>query len=403
MTTASAQFGDDGPDGGWGESANLTEIIDDIRVSLSADTATVLVVDRTRARLETTASVGLMRPVRSVPRIRIGQGFAGSVALTRRALMLDEVNSETVIDAGLVTYGVRRLLGVPIVRGGELIGVLHVGRKSDVDFSDDDVLALTEVANDLGKVLRERFIIESHATALTLQRSLLPEEIQARPGVSIAARYIPASGDLGGDWYDVFDLPTGELVLVMGDVVGHGLDAAVIMGRLRSALRAYALECNEPAEMIHRLDRKICHFEPGALSTVLVAVAAPPYAQWLVSSAGHIAPMIVTADGAAEQAAIDTDRLLGFEPSAPRRNTLIDVPEGGSLCLFTDGLVERRPTPTQTAEEVYDANLKTLAAALGLAVEPEMACIHVLTEVVGDEVMADDVALLIARRSDALP
>ena len=97
---------------------------------------------------------------------------------------------------------------------------------------------------------------------------------------------------VGGDWYDVFTLPSGELGIVMGDVAGSGLPAAVIMGRMRSALRAYALETPDPAEVLDRLDRKMQHFEPGALATVLYAVIDPALDRMHVCLAGHFAPVV---------------------------------------------------------------------------------------------------------------
>jgi serine phosphatase RsbU (regulator of sigma subunit) len=91
----------------------------------------------------------------------------------------------------------------------------------------------------------------------------------------MAARYIPGTGTIGGDWYDVFTVPTGEVCLVIGDVAGSGLHAAVIMGRIRSSLRSYALQSRDPAHVLTLLDRKMQHFEPGAIATVLYAVMEP--------------------------------------------------------------------------------------------------------------------------------
>src|SRR5690606_7995600 len=100
------------------------------------------------------------------------------------------------------------------------------------------------------------------------------------------------AGGVGGDWYDVFVLPSGRVGLVIGDVIGRGLGAAVVMGRLRSALRAYALDSSAPDEVIDRLDRKLQHFEPGQMTTVLYAVLDPSYSSLELSSAGHPLPML---------------------------------------------------------------------------------------------------------------
>ena len=108
----------------------------------------------------------------------------------------------------------------------------------------------------------------------------------------MAARYVPGSGNVGGDWYDVFSLPSGHVCAVIGDVTGTGLHAAVIMGRMRSALRAYALESDDPGEVLERLSRKMRHFEPDAMASVLCAMISPSLDQVRVSSAGHLPPLI---------------------------------------------------------------------------------------------------------------
>jgi phosphoserine phosphatase RsbU/P len=111
--------------------------------------------------------------------------------------------------------------------------------------------------------------------AVALQRSLLPTALPAIQGLDLAARYVTGSGSVGGDWYDVFVLPDGKLGVVVGDVAGSGLAAAVIMGRMRSALRAYVLETSDPAIALRRLDRKIQYFEPDAMATVLYGLYTP--------------------------------------------------------------------------------------------------------------------------------
>src|SRR5204863_5015805 len=113
------------------------------------------------------------------------------------------------------------------------------------------------------------------AAAAALQRSLLPSPLPATAGAQMAVRYVPGEGTVGGDWYDVFTLPSGQLGVVIGDMTGSGLPAAVIMGRMRSALRAYALDTCDPAEVLARLVRKMQHFEPGAVATVAYVVFDP--------------------------------------------------------------------------------------------------------------------------------
>jgi hypothetical protein len=374
----------------------LSAMLDRVRSAMHADTATVLVLDRTRTLLEPAATVGLDRTLFRARRVPMGKGFAGRVAQTRQPVSLTRVDTSTVVNPVLLDHGVQSLLGVPIVDGSELLGVLHVGYLTRHPATEDETRLLTTYASELGSVLHDRFVDSEHTAALALQRSLLPTAVRAPDGVSIAARYVPADGDLGGDWYDVFELPGGRLCMVMGDVIGHGLEAAIVMGRLRSALRAYALEHEDPAEVLTRLDRKICHFEADALATVTFGVSTAPFTEWRFSSAGHYPPLVATPGAPAAVADVPPDRLLGVSPDASRRTTVVAVPPGGSLCLYTDGLVERRPRSTATFTDLVAENTARLAGALAHGGDPEMACIRALSEVVGDQVAEDDIAILVA-------
>lgn len=378
----------------------VTDILRRVHAETGADEVTVLLLDRSRRVLEQVATIGLDRTLRGARRVPMGKGFAGRVAQSRQPVVVAEVHDSAVINPVLHAHGLRSLLGVPIIAGGELLGVLHIGYRRPRQFGDAETRQLTEYADTLSDVLRHPLGGGAQAAALTLQRSLLPTALSEPEGLSLAARYVPAEGELGGDWYDVFDLPGGRLGVVMGDVVGHGLEAAVVMGRLRSALRAYALDHDDPAEVLHRLDRKICHFEPGALATVLFGVSSRPYAEWQFSAAGHYPPLVAAPGARAVVADVAPDRLLGIDPSTPRRTTTVSVPRGGFLCLFTDGLVERRPRADDRAADMIDSNIMRLAEVLAGADDAEMGCIRGLTEVVGDVVAEDDIAILVVQRTN---
>ena len=377
---------------------NISEILRSVRRAMGSDTATILLLDRTRTVLEPAGTVGLEATLRGAPRVPLGVGFAGRVAASRQPVILEDVTNNSVINPVLLNHGVRSLLGVPIIMGSELLGVLHVGSLRHRDFTDEDVLRMTELAADLAATLRRRFEDEEHTTALALQRSLLPTTFRVPEGISISARYVPAEGDLGGDWYDAFSLPGGRVGLVMGDVIGHGMESAVVMGRLRSTLRAYALDYDDPAEVISRLDRKICHFEPDALATVVYGVSEPPYDEWRFSVAGHMLPLIGAPGMATRQMDAHVDRLLGLSPDAKRHCTTVTLGEGGFMFLFTDGLVERRPGPNDGDVEFVDENLAKAMKVLSASDDPELACIRVLSEVVGDYASEDDIAVLVAKR-----
>ncbi|WP_430786108.1 PP2C family protein-serine/threonine phosphatase [Actinoplanes sp. G11-F43] len=229
------------------------------------------------------------------------------------------------------------------------------------------------------------------ATALALQRSLLPDRLPRVPGVDLAARYVPGHAfGIGGDWYDVFVLPSGWLGVVIGDVSGHGLASAVVMGRIRSALRAYALICDDPSDVLTLLNRKVRTFEAGSLTTVLYAMVSPSREWALVSSAGHLRPVLAGPGVPAVLAAIPIDPPLGVARSRrPRRTTALELAPGALLFCYTDGLVERR-------DEVIDIGLKRLTGIIK-ADTAESVCATVMAGT-ADEPPTDDVAVLAVRR-----
>ena len=237
---------------------------------------------------------------------------------------------------------------------------------------------------------------EDHAAALALQTSLVPSALPAVTGVQVAARYVPGSGRVGGDWHDVFVLPSGELALVVGDVAGSGLGAAVIMGRIRSALRAYALEFPGPADVLGKLDRKMQYFEQGdVMATVSYAVLDPDSGQLRISSAGHLPPVTAAPGQPAAVAQIAADPPIGVADAPARQASTLALAPGGVLCLFTDGLVERRDEP-------IDDGIGRLCQAVTPG-PPEDVCDSVMQALVGRQSPGDDIALVVLRRLPGQP
>ena len=230
-------------------------------------------------------------------RIPLGTGFAGRVAASREPVILTRVDHTTVRNPLLVDRGIRSLLGVPLLVGGKVIGVLHVGSLSGRPFEQQDVELLQLAADRAALAVQSLMSQDDALAAVALQRSLLPTALPAVPGLGLAARYVAGSGAVGGDWYDVFVLPDGKLGVVVGDVAGSGLEAAVIMGRMRSALRAYVLETPDPATALRMMDRKIQYFEPNAMATVLYGLYTPGTGDFTVSSAGHLPPVLAAPGG----------------------------------------------------------------------------------------------------------
>jgi serine phosphatase RsbU (regulator of sigma subunit) len=310
---------------------------------------------------------------------------------------IERVDAHTVTNPLLISRGLQSLLGVPLLVGDRVLGVLHVGSLSARRFSEDETRLLQLIADRVALAVQARLFEADRTAARVLQRSLLPAGLPTVPGLELAARYVPGDeGEVGGDWYDVFALPSGSLCLVVGDVAGHGLEAAHAMGRARTALRAYALEWEQPAELLTKLDRHTSHFHPGLMITVLCAVIEPSLESVAVSVAGHPPPVLAIAGQ-------DSARLLDLPVDLPvglpravmqrapdRRTTTIELPAGAVLCAYTDGLVERRRLP-------LDHGLAQLAHAVHSG-PAEAVCAKIMAELVGAASLEDDAALLVLHR-----
>ena len=377
---------------------SVQSMLDSVRVVMGSDTATLLLLDETSTVLEPAASAGLGRRWRGATHVPVGHGFAGRVAAQRAPVVLNEVNEVSVLNPILRDFGVQRLLGVPVLGEAGLLGVLHVGYLMPRGFTSEDTRRLEEAAARIGGRLSERAEDDAHLAALALQRSLLPAAPPAVEGLDLAVRYLPAEGDLGGDWYDLFTLPSGKVGFVMGDVEGHGLRSAIAMGRLRSALRAYALDYEDPEEVLHRLDRKLCYFESDISATVVYAVSEPPFDVMTICTAGHPAPLLARTSGAfAEVVGLSTGLLLGVDSEQRRRSERIPLAPGDALAFYTDGLVERRVGPSHPTDPDVE-RLELVRRAFVPGDDAETACTRIIAEGLGDDSVDDDVALVVVRR-----
>ncbi len=367
----------------------LTALLDRLKSIMDVDTAAVLLLDPSGQQLIAAAASGLEEEVAQGVRIPLGQGFAGRIAAEQRPVILDHVDHGNVLNPILLQKGIRSLVGVPLLISGAAIGVLHVGTVHNRVFTVDDA-ALLQLAADRAalavQALRSR---ADHSAAAALQRSLLPSAPQAVPGVEVAARYVPGDGRVGGDWYDVFPLPWGELGLVVGDVAGSGLEAAVLMGRMRSSLRSYALESADPAEVLRKLDVKMQYFEGDVMATVSYAMFDPRQGQLRIALAGHFPPVLAPPGQAAALAVIAAGPPIGVTDPPLRQTTTVPLVPGTVQCYFTDGLVERRGLS-------LDDRLDLLRRSVTPAA-PESVCISVMGNLVGSEHPGDDTALLVLR------
>ncbi len=386
-----------------GEQALLETLLERVKKVLQADTAAVLLLDRSASQLIARAASGIEEEVRQGVRVPLGTGFAGRVAAAREPVILSRVDHTTVRNPLLIDRGIRSLLGVPLFVGGKVIGVLHVGSLSGRPFGQQDVELLQFAADRAALALHSLMSQDDALAALALHRSLLPGTLPEVPGTDLAARYVAGSGSVGGDWYDVFLLPDQKLGVVVGDVAGSGLASAVIMGRMRSALRAYVLESEDPAAALRKLDRKIQYFEPDAMATVLYGLYTPDTGELAYSSAGHLPPVLASPGGdAADVLPLRADPPIGAADDPERRSASAVIPPGALLCCFTDGLVERR-------DQVIDLGIGRVAATLDELIASgfsggrslplaEDACAAVMRNLVGNAPARDDIALLVLHR-----
>jgi sigma-B regulation protein RsbU (phosphoserine phosphatase) len=370
----------------------LPMLLDRVLGLLLCDTAAVLLYDDASNQLLARAARGVEEEVRQGVRVPVGAGFAGRIAAERRPVVLDKVDPSTVTNPILWEKGIRTMLGVPMLAGGNLVGVLHVGSYSRRTFSEDDVLLLELAADRIGSAVQAGIAESERRAAGVLQRSLLPSAFPRIAQFEFASRYAPAEmGGIGGDWYDAFVLPNGDVWVMTGDVAGHGLWAAVVMGRLRSALRAYALLGMAPEDVLQSANRKLQYFEHDATATVVCAVFSPPYDVVRMVSAGHPPPVMVAPGKEPVLVPLSPAPPLGAVANLEAQSYSEFMEPGELLLLYTDGLIERRG-------ELLTDGLERLRVAVRPQ-DPEAVCRHVMDALIGNLVPQDDVALLALRRS----
>jgi anti-sigma regulatory factor (Ser/Thr protein kinase) len=243
-----------------------------------------------------------------------------------------------------------------------------------------------------GRYETEREIAE------TLQRSVLPERLPALHGVKLAARYLPGTVgvEVGGDWYDAIHLEDGRIGLVVGDVVGKGVQAAATMGQLRNALRAFAFEHNDPDEVVSRLGKLVDGMTEAPFATLAYLVVDPRGRGVRYVVAGHPPPLIRAPDGTT--AFLDGGRTLpiGVDASLSFEAGDVQLEAGSTIVLYTDGLVERRGRP-------LDEGLDLLTtSATETDSDPEELVDTLIAALIGEDERPDDVAVLALRFTSAV-
>ncbi len=348
----------------------LPELLRRVQQVLRVDTVAILLIDENRAELVARAARGIEEEVEAGVRVPIGKGFAGRIASERVPIFMADVDHADIMNPILREKRIRSMLGVPLVVEGDLIGVMHIGSLTPRTFQPRDVTILEMAAARAAPAIERARLYEAlereHRVAMVLQRSLLPKRIVDVAGAAVAARYLPARDEVGGDWYDVIELSSGKLGVCIGDVVGHGLKAASLMGQLRAALHAYALEGHGPGRTLELVDRYVQNLGEAVMATAGYAVFDTDTGAVTYATAGHLPPVVIAPEG---------PRLLDFPPAAPLGAfPYTSYPEhefslasGETLVLYTDGLVERRGVPLTDG-------IDELAAAIAGVRDADEAC-----------------------------
>jgi PAS domain S-box-containing protein len=296
----------------------------------------------------------------------------------------------------------RSVITVPLRARGRVIGALALSRSRAGGFDAGDVQLVEELAGRAALALDNAALYSrERRAALTLQRSLLPRAVPPLPSGTCAVRYLPgaAGAEVGGDWYDVIPVSGERVVVVVGDVMGRGVGAAAVMGQLRSAVRAYALDDHEPAEVLHRVDRMVTTLDDPALTTCIVVRYDPARGEAVFATAGHLPPLLLRPDGTSSYLDSDPGMPLGVGGAEFIQRTATIEP-GSRLVLYTDGLVE---DPNSSVDEGLDRLRTAATAAPPEGLGAEAFADAVLNAMRPGQVHDDDIALLVFAVHDHHP
>ncbi len=304
---------------------------------------------------------------------------------------------------------------LPLISGTSPLGTLVLafahGHRFDGAEQDHLCAVAAEVTHALDRALRYQL---QHEVADTLQRALLPRSLPSVAGLATAAIYLPASDDflVGGDWYDVLTLPGGRVALVVGDVAGHDLAAAGVMGHVKSQLQACLYESPSPADALGSLDALMCRYGEDAMATIACAVWNPAVASITLALAGHPPPLLIQPRMGAKPAVA---RFIGPQPGLPcgagmreghYEELTVELAPGTGLLAYTDGLVETRDLPLGERLDALRTALEARLATAQLAGQPrdpdrfvEAIAQGAVADLLGERERHDDVVVLAALRT----
>ncbi|MCA6093531.1 SpoIIE family protein phosphatase [Streptomyces sp. SCA3-4] len=350
---------------------------------------------------------------------------AAEVIRTGRAVYLpspeDYRRRFPAVHAKVERFGRQSWAFLPLINAGRTIGAWMAGFSVPVSFTPDERSVLTTVARMLAQALGRASVHESERElTVGLQRSMMPTVQPDIPGMSVAARYVPTGGGLevGGDWYDMIPLPSGKIALVIGDVQGHDVRAAGLMGQLRIALRAYASEGHHPDAVLSRASRFLAGINGDGdaadqrFATCLYIEVCPSSGLLVIARAGHPDPAIRLSDGTLLVRPTAGGLPLGIIPDTDYPTSRIVLEPGETMMVCTDGLIETGGHDLETGwsrlREIIEGhpldedggNLEELADTLVQAVHGPPS--HYTTGPLIDR-REDDIALLLLRREAPAP
>jgi PAS domain S-box-containing protein len=383
----------------------VVEVITEVgRSAIGADRSVVALLNPERLRLKTvspsTLPTGPGAPADDIPLDT--PSVMTAAILTRRPLLLESPEALRRQFDGVANVGLflahsdeRAWVGLPLIAAGAPLGALRFSFTRPRQITEEERVFLEALAGQCALALERATLFErEHTTAETLQRSLLPDTLPTVPGIVLEASYMPVTRnmEIGGDWYDAFRLPDGKLAVAAGDVMGKGLTAAAGMGRVRNALRALALTDPRPAAVLSGLDRLFEATEQEEqVTTVAYLVVDPETGDGLAGNAGHLPPLLLSADGPPRLDTTEAGTPLGW--TSPRQQYAFRLPPGNTAVLYSDGLVENR-------KRGLDAGLDELVAVAGQAPadvveDPERLLGYLVERMLTGYEQDDDVTVLV--------
>ena len=393
----------------------VVEVISEVgRSAIGADRSVVALLNPERLRLKTVSPaampIGPGAPADDIPLDT--PSVMTAAILTRRPLLLESPEAlrrqfDGVANVGLfLTHSDERAwVGLPLIAAGAPLGALRFSFTRPRQITEEERVFLEALAGQCALALERATLFErEHTTAETLQRSLLPDTLPTVPGIVLEASYMPVTRnmEIGGDWYDAFRLPDGKLAVAAGDVMGKGLTAAAGMGRVRNALRALALTDPRPAAVLSGLDRLFEATEQEEqVTTVAYLVVDPETGDGLAGNAGHLPPLLLSADAPPRLDTTEAGTPLGW--TSPRQQYAFRLPPGNTAVLYSDGLVENR-------RRGLDAGLDELVSVAaqarpGMVEDPARLLEYLVDRMLTGYEQDDDVTVLVLHvpRRDGAP